>query len=154
MSLDYNPVHLLQTPWFWSAFLSWTVAQCIKMTSGYFKTGRVDFEYLLSTGGMPSAHSSMVCGLFTCLGLTRGFDAPVTMLALAFASITMFDAANVRRAAGHQARVLNIMIDELFKHHKLHHTHLKELLGHTRKEVLAGMVTGVLTALLVTWLWR
>ncbi|MBP5319948.1 MAG: divergent PAP2 family protein, partial [Kiritimatiellae bacterium] len=86
-------------------------------------------------------------------GLTQGFDAPVTMLSMAFASITMFDAANVRQAAGHQARVLNVMIDELFKNHRLNHTHLKELLGHTRMEVLAGMVTGIGTAALVTVLW-
>lgn len=154
MITDSNPIHLLATPWFWSSFVGWTIAQCIKMTRGYFKSGRVDFQYLLSTGGMPSAHSSMVCGLCTAIGLTEGFGAPITMLAVGFASITMFDAASVRRAAGHQARVLNIMIEELFKRHKLRHIHLKELLGHTRKEVFAGMATGIASAVLVTWLWR
>ena len=153
MIVDPNPVHLVMTPWFWAAFAGWMIAQCIKMTRGFIKTKRIDFQYLLSTGGMPSAHSAMVCGLFTSIGLTEGFDSPLTMLAVGFASITMFDAANVRRAAGHQARVLNIMIEELFKHHKLQHTHLKELLGHTRKEVFAGMATGIITATLVVGFW-
>lgn len=85
----------------------------------------------------------MVCSLFTSIGLTEGFDAPITMLAFAFAAITMFDAASVRRAAGHQAKVLNQMIQELFKEHRLSQTHLKELLGHTRKEVFAGMLLGI-----------
>jgi len=141
-----NPLALFCTPWFISAFAGWILAQAIKMMTGLARTKRVDFRYLLSTGGMPSAHSSMVCALFTSLGLTEGFGAPVTMLAFAFASITMFDAASVRRAAGHQANVLNQMIQELFKEHRLSQTHLKELLGHTRKEVFAGMLLGISVA--------
>ena len=141
-----NPLALFCTPWFASAFAGWMLAQTIKMMTGLIRTKRVDFRYLLSTGGMPSAHSSMVCALLTSLGLTEGFDAPITMLAFAFAAITMFDAASVRRAAGHQAKVLNQMIQELFKAHRLSQTHLKELLGHTRKEVFAGMLLGIAVA--------
>ena len=153
MIVDLNPLHIFTTPWFWSSFIGWTIAQVIKMTVGFFKTGQVDFRYLLSTGGMPSAHSAMVCGLCTAIGLTEGFDSPVAMLAAGFAAITMFDAASVRRAAGHQARVLNLMIQELFKQHKLRHTHLKELLGHTRKEVFAGMVVGIIVAVATVYGW-
>ena len=138
-----DPLALFCTPWFISAFAGWILAQAIKMMTGLVRTRRIDFLYLLSTGGMPSAHSSMVCSLFTSIGLTEGFDAPITMLAFAFAAITMFDAASVRRAAGHQAKVLNQMIQELFKEHRLSQTHLKELLGHTRKEVFAGMLLGI-----------
>lgn len=153
MIADFNPVHLLTTPWFWSSFIGWTLAQLAKMTTGFLKTGQIDFRYLLSTGGMPSAHSAMVCGLATSIGLTEGFDAPVSMLAAGFAAITMFDAASVRRAAGHQAKVMNQMIDELFKQHKFRHTRLKELLGHTRKEVFAGMAVGMAVAVAVVSLW-
>ena len=144
-----DPLALFCTPWFVSAFVGWMLAQAIKMMTGLVQTKRVDFRYLLSTGGMPSAHSSLVCALVTSLGLTEGFDAPITMLAVAFAAITMFDAASVRRAAGHQANVLNQMIQELFKEHRLSQTHLKELLGHTRKEVFAGMFLGIGIAIVV-----
>ena len=153
MIADFNPARLMTTPWFWSSFVGWTLAQLIKMSVGLVKTGQIDFRYLLSTGGMPSAHSAMVCGLCTSIGLTEGFDAPVSMLAAGFAAITMFDAASVRRAAGHQARVLNQMIDELFKQHKLKQTRLKELLGHTRKEVFVGMALGIAVAVIVVHLW-
>lgn len=152
--IDWNPLNLCTKPWFWSAFLGWSTAQCIKMAKGFVKTGHVDFQYLLSTGGMPSAHSAMVCGLCASLGMTLGFNSPLTMLAVGFASITMFDAANVRRAAGHQARVLNTIVDELVKEHKIQHTHLKELLGHTRTEVFAGMATGIAVAIAVCWFWK
>ena len=71
------------------------------------------------------------------------------MVALAFAIVVMFDAATVRRAAGVQARLLNEIVDELFKEHHLSERKLAELLGHTRLEVFMGMVTGILVAMLV-----
>ena len=145
--------NLFTTPWFWSAFCGWTLAQCIKMAADLLRTGRLDLSYLISTGGMPSAHSALVSALATALGLTEGFGAPVTMLAVCMAGITMFDAAGVRNAAGHQARILNRLLDELFHEHRLNETRLKELLGHTRLEVFVGMLTGILTALLVVSFW-
>ena len=148
-TIHTDPFALFCMPWFISAFVGWILAQAIKMVTGLVRTKRVDFRYLLSTGGMPSAHSAMVCALCTSFGLTEGFGAPVTMLAVAFAAITMFDAASVRRAAGLQANVLNQMIQELFKEHRLSQTHLKELLGHTRKEVFAGMLLGIGVAITI-----
>ena len=153
MIADINPLHLLMTPWFWSSFIGWTVAQVVKMTTGFLRTGQFDFHYLMSTGGMPSAHSAMVSGLAASIGLTEGFDHPVSMLAAGFAAITMFDAASVRRAAGHQAKIMNVMIQELFQQHKLSQTRLKELLGHTQKEVFAGMAVGITVALLMARFW-
>lgn len=144
---------LFRMPWFWSAFLSWILAQSIKMLSDLIRNGRLDFGYLISTGGMPSAHSAMVCGLATSIGLTEGFGSPVTMLAVGLASLTMFDAAGVRRAAGHQARILNKLLDELFYEHRLNEQRLKELLGHTRLEVLVGMLVGIFCAMLVVSRW-
>jgi len=146
-------IKLFQTPWFWSAFCGWTLAQTVKMAVGFARTREIDFRYLLSTGGMPSAHSALVSALCTSIGLTEGFDQPITLLAAAFAAITMFDAASVRRAAGNQAKVLNQMIQELFKQHRLNQLRLKELLGHTRKEVVVGMFTGIVVAVLVVNYW-
>lgn len=152
---DVNPIHYFTHPWFWSSFLAWTVAQTIKMVRAAIKTHSFDFEYLVSTGGMPSAHSAMAMGLATAIGLTDGFGSSVAMLALGFAAVTVFDAATVRHAAGEQAKVLNRLVRELVeRRHVPTMAHLKELLGHTRKEVLWGMVTGVCTAVVVCYLWR
>ena len=128
---------------------SWIIAQLTKMICGFYETHRLDFSYLVSTGGMPSAHSALVCGLATSVGLRLGFADPVFVLALAFAMITMFDASTVRRAAGHQARVLNQMVEELFKEHRFSEKKLAELLGHTRLEVFMGMLVGVLVGIIV-----
>lgn len=152
---DWNLGNAFLHPWFWSSFLAWTVAQTIKLVTAAVRTKAIDFEYLVSTGGMPSAHSAMVTGLATSLGLTEGFGSPVAMLAIGFAAVTTFDAATVRHAAGEQAKILNRIVNELVKaHHFPTVAHLKELLGHTRKEVLWGMVTGVCVAVAVCRLWR
>ncbi len=135
---------------FWSGLGAWTIAQCTKMICGFLETKRLDFHYLVSTGGMPSAHSASVSGLATSVGLIEGFGSPIFVIALTFAIITMFDASTVRRAAGMQATLLNQIIDELFKEHHLSEKKLAELLGHTRLEVVMGAVVGVFTALIVT----
>ncbi len=147
--MHVNFIDLFHNPCFWAAFWSWTVAQCAKMLCGLCSTRRLDFSYLVSTGGMPSAHSALAMGMATSVGLVSGFDTTVFMVALVVASITMFDASTVRRAAGLQARLLNEMLDELFKEHHLSERKLKELLGHTRLEVLMGAIVGILTAMIV-----
>ena len=44
------------------------------------------------------------------------------------------------RQAGNHARLLNLMIDELFTGHPLAEKELKEMLSHTPREVIGGMV--------------
>jgi uncharacterized protein len=135
---------------FWAAFCSWLTAQSTKMLVGFWRTHRLDFSYVVSTGGMPSAHSATVAGLATAMGITQGFGSPIFVIALAFAGLTMFDASTVRRAAGQQARLLNEMIDEMFKEHRFSERKLKELLGHTRLEVFMGMIIGIQVGVIVT----
>jgi acid phosphatase family membrane protein YuiD len=59
----------------------------------------------------------------------------------------MYDAAGVRRAAGHQAAAINMLFrtfeDQGIKLDK----NLKELLGHSPIEVAAGAILGVLIAI-------
>lgn len=133
----------------WSAVAGWLTAQTIKMLTTLAQTKKLDFRYLMSTGGMPSAHSAFACALATSTGVSMGFDSAVFAVAAAFASVVMFDAQSVRRAAGKQASILNQIIDELFKEHHLSENKLAELLGHTRPEVGFGLLTGVFVALLV-----
>ena len=129
---------------FWCPFFSWILAQLIKMAINFTKTRTIDLHYLVSTGGMPSAHSATVAGLATSTGMVVGFDSPTFAISTVYAIITMFDASTVRRAAGQQAKILNIMIHGVFKEHKIHNAHLRELLGHTRIEVWAGMMLGII----------
>ncbi len=148
--MDTSFTELFFSACFWSSLTSWLVAQCTKMVCGFIETKRLDFHYLVSTGGMPSAHSASICGLATSVGMLEGFGSPVFVMSLAFALLTMFDASTVRRAAGLQATLLNQIVDELFKEHHLSEKKLAELLGHTRLEVFMGATVGILTAMIVT----
>jgi uncharacterized protein len=148
--MHFSVFDLFRSVPFWSAVFSWFTAQSTKMLCGATRTRRVDFQYMVSLGGMPSAHSAMVSGLATSVGLTVGFGSPTFVVALAFALATMFDAATVRRAAGHQARLLNEITQEVFEKHRVSERKLAELLGHTRLEVFMGMIVGILVALIVT----
>jgi hypothetical protein len=97
---------------------------------------------------MPSSHSSTVSAVATSVGLRLGFAGPEFGIALVVAIIVMIDAQSVRRAAGLQARLLNQIIDELFKEHRLSQHKLAEFLGHTRLEVLLGMLLGIVVAII------
>lgn len=140
---------LLHNPTFWSALCGWLLAQFTKMICFFVRTRHINFGYLVSTGGMPSAHSTMASALVTSVAIRNGMDSALFALALAFAMVIMFDAQSVRRAAGMQARILNRIVDEMVKTHRLPSVKLSELLGHTRLEVLMGMIMGILTALLM-----
>ena len=131
----------------WAGVAGWTVAQMTKMIICLVQSRRLNFRYLVSTGGMPSAHSAMACAVATTIGLTEGFASPLFTLGFCFAAVIMFDAQTVRAAAGKQAQLLNQIVEELFKEHHLSEVKLKELLGHTRLEVFFGMLTGIVSAL-------
>ncbi len=134
---------------FWAAVFGWTLAQLTKMLCFFARTRKINFAYLVSTGGMPSAHSSMASALVTSVALAVGTGSLLFVVTLAFALVVMFDAQSFRRAAGMQARILNQMMDELFKDGHFSEQKLVELLGHTQLEVFLGAVMGVLTALLI-----
>jgi hypothetical protein len=70
-------------------------------------------------------------------------------IAAVFALIVMYDAMSLRREAGKHADLLNELlllatIREAFKEREA----LKELLGHTPLEVVAGAAIGIATGLL------
>jgi len=144
---------LIQNITVWCAFISWCLAQTLKFARHLSGDRRIDFSYFVRTGGMPSAHSSLVCALATSVGIRTGFDSAVFAVTLVVAAVVMFDAQSFRKAAGHQARLLNQMVEEIFKEHHLSQQKLVELLGHTRTEVFAGMGLGVLVALILHAVW-
>ena len=123
------------------------IAQTLKLVVDYAIQRKVNFHVLVETGGMPSSHAAMVTALATGVGQVRGWDSIEFAIATIFAIIVMYDAAGVRQAAGQQARIINQIVDELFQEHKeISEDRLKELLGHTPKQVVVGCVLGVAIA--------
>ena len=127
------------------ALSAWFIAQFIKVIIEFFKTKRLNLLLLMSSGGMPSSHSSTVCARATSVGIHSGFTSAEFAIATIVAIVVMYDAAGIRRAAGEQAKVLNKMRDDLEKGDiSDFDVQLKELLGHTPVEVLVGALLGIL----------
>lgn len=131
------------------ALIACLVAQLLKLLVELTKDRKFNLRTLVTTGGMPSAHSALVTALAAGVGQTMGWASPNFAIATIFAVIVMYDAAGVRQAAGKQARILNQIIDELFQEGKeFNEDRLKELLGHTPFQVIVGSILGVL----ISWL--
>lgn len=130
---------------------AWATAQILKTFINFLFTSEFEAERLIGAGGMPSAHSAVVCSLVMATAKQCGYSSPEFAIALALAVVVMYDAMGVRRAAGEQAKMLNKMMDNLIDKTSITddgNKKLKELLGHTPIEVLGGALVGIIVSML------
>jgi hypothetical protein len=130
---------------------AWVLAQLIKVLIALAQGKGLELSYFVSSGGMPSAHSAMVCALATAVAMTYGLGSPFFAIAVVLAIIVMYDAAGVRQSVGQQSVVLNRIILELKRRQPLVkiEADLRELMGHTPFEVIVGSALGIVLA----WSW-
>lgn len=130
-----------------TGFMASLIAQLLKFILHLICERKVNFKIFTTTGGMPSSHSAGVVGLSTSVGIITGFDSIPFAIAMGYAVIVMYDAAGLRRASGKMAVCLNRIMDDFYKHDvQAAGGKLKELLGHTPIEVIAGAILGALYA--------
>lgn len=132
----------------WAAILAWAIAQMIKVLIELIRTKRVKPSLIVSSGGMPSSHSSFVTAMTTAIGIADGFDSSLFAVGAVISLVVMYDAAGVRRAAGQHAALINTILDNLENSGIKLDKKLKELLGHSPIEVAAGAILGVVVAVL------
>jgi acid phosphatase family membrane protein YuiD len=108
-------------------------------------------ELAWANGGMPSSHTATVTALGMDVVAREGWLAPISGLVLVFGVYVVSEATGLRQEMGHQAAVLNDMMDRLVHGGTVDRQRLRELVGHTWTEVLGGLVAGVL--FVMTW-WR
>ncbi|ESQ48759.1 hypothetical protein EUTSA_v10021510mg [Eutrema salsugineum] len=144
-----------------AAGVSGAIGQLSKpFTSVVFYGKKLDFRAAFQAGGFPSTHSSSVVAAATAIAFERGFADSIFGLTVVYAALIMYDAQGVRREAGKHARVLNkltvnarkveemslkrnkgkaLQSDEISEEVSLP---LKESIGHTEVEVIAGALFG------------
>lgn len=130
------------------AIISWIVAQVLKVFISLIYEKKLDLSRVLASGGMPSSHTAFVMALTVSIGQTQGYETPLFATVAVLSFIVMYDAANVRLEAGKQAAILNKLIETLEDPTLNAEKKLKELLGHTPLQVLAGAILGIGIALL------
>ncbi|MFH1665593.1 MAG: divergent PAP2 family protein [Candidatus Omnitrophota bacterium] len=130
-------------------FFGWFTAQMIKVIIGVVTEKRFNFKWFVGTGGMPSSHAAGVTALSAGVGLYEGVGTALFCVTLMFTIVVICDAQGVRRSTGHQAGILNAIMDDIYWKKKIRHEKLKELIGHTPIQVLAGIAVGLAVAFML-----
>lgn len=119
-------------------FIAWFIAGCSKFLINSIRAKKPAFG-LIGYGGFPSNHSAIIASATTILILDLGINHPAVAIAVAFSFIVVLDANSLRRQIGLHARKINELSEEGDQK-------LRERMGHTRIEILGGLVVGTLSA--------
>jgi len=118
-------------------FIAWLTAGGLKFVINSLIAKKPAFG-LIGYGGFPSNHSAIVSSMATLIALKEGFNHPAFGVALTLAFIVMLDAASLRKQIGKQAAALT----RLTKTVNLT-SELRERVGHTVIEIIAGIFVGI-----------
>lgn len=135
-----------------NGFTAWVMAQILKTIIHAVINRKVDLPRLVGDGGMPSSHSATVTSIAATSALIYGLSSFQFGVTAILAFIVMHDAMGIRKEAGKQAKILNEMIDffdsmgkDLSPEEKL-----KEFVGHTPMQVIAGAALGLAITFIIT----
>ena len=126
-------------------FVAWLVAGSSKFVINSIRAKQLAFG-LIGYGGMPSNHSAIVSSMVALIAFKEGIEHPAFGVALALAFIVLLDANSLRRQIGKQAEAINRLQQA---EQESDAKPLRERIGHTKLELLGGIVVGVLAAYVV-----
>ena len=147
---------LISNPLLITGLSSWFVAQVLKLLIYALLTRKLEWERLFGDGGMPSGHSATVTSVAVYSALYYGTGSFEFAVCALLAIIVCHDAMGVRLETGRQAMVLNKLMEMLQELGRtpLTEKRLKEFVGHTPIQVLAGVSLGAANAVVMYLLLR
>ena len=127
---------------------SWFLAQLAKTIIHAIINKKLVLERMVGDGGMPSGHSATVTSLAVISALSFGFNSFQFAVTALLATIVCHDAMGVRLETGKQAQIINEMMEafEVWTKKELPEVKLKEFVGHTPIQVIAGILLGIANA--------
>lgn len=145
---------LIQNPFVIASISAWIVAQVLKTIVYALLNHKLELNRLFGDGGMPSGHSATVTSLATMSALVCGTGSFEFAAAGVLAVIVCHDAMGVRLETGKQAVMINEIVKsfEILTKQDLPEVKLKEFVGHTPIQVLAGILIGIADAFAVYYL--
>ena len=128
-----------------SGLIGWGAAQVLKTIIYALMHHTLDLTRIFGDGGMPSGHSATVSSLATAAALVYGLGSFEFAMAFIFAIVVCKDAMGVRLETGRQAVIINDIVEAFnsLASEKLPEAKLKEFVGHTPLQVIAGILLGV-----------
>lgn len=148
---------LVTNPFLLAGTSAWLIAQVVKTVIHAVINKKILWERLVGDGGMPSGHSATVTAMCVMSMLIYGPDSHEFAFSAILALIVCHDAMGVRRQAGMHAEVINEIVQAFndLAEDKLPETKLKEFVGHTPIQVMAGIFVGAAVAVaLYFWFLR
>jgi acid phosphatase family membrane protein YuiD len=143
IAVEQLGMSVISSPYFMVPFFSFALAQLIKNLIFFRQEKRFRKKYLFTDGGVVSAHAATMSGLTTTILLIDGVSS-IFFISFFVTMIVLRDAYGVRYQTGVQATVINKMMAQFGIHQKA----LKELIGHSKTQVLLGVILGVCIACL------
>jgi len=150
MSIKYYPIV--------ATVIALVIAQAAKPFIMLFKTGDFKLSYLIASGGYPSSHSATVVALCLSTGLKEGFDSTLFAISFVIMIIVLFDAVNVRYYSGKNISLTQQLVEDLKyiieMKDPIYDEKFKEVLGHTKLELVAGILLGIVVSVVLYFIWR
>jgi len=114
------------------------------------KKNQFSWKDLNSYGGMPSSHTAMVVSMAGSVGYIEGWTSAIFAVAVVFAILVIRDAAGLRYQLGIHAKVINKRMSQIPGDESYIFPHLKERMGHTWLEIVAGAASGLIVTAVYT----
>lgn len=142
-------MELVSNPFLLTAVSSWAIAQVLKVIINAVIQKKIIWERLFGDGGMPSGHSATVSSLATLSALMYGTDSFEFAVTAILALVVCHDAMGVRQETGKQAIIINEIVKAFgaLAEEKVTQIKLKEFVGHTPLQVIAGILLGICNAI-------
>ena len=118
------------------------LSELLKLVTEGIRTGNWP-ERLFHPGGMPSTHSAFVTSLLIVVWGKLGPTSPEFAIAFVLACVMWYDAFGVRHKIDKQTEILTRL---------QHKRRFPEHLGHSFREVIAGIVFGAAITAFGIWL--
>lgn len=146
---------LITNPFLMTGVTAWFLAQVIKTILYAVINRKLDMTRLFGDGGMPSGHSATVTSMATIIGLVHGFGSVAFAISGILAIIVCHDATGVRLETQKQGYLINELVNAFteLSGDKLPEVKLKEFVGHTPIQVLAGIILGLITGFGAWLIW-
>ncbi len=144
---------MFTNPYALTGLSSWFLAQVLKTIIHIFIYKRLDLKRLFGDGGMPSGHSATVTSLAVIIALTYGPGSVEFAISGILAIIVCHDATGVRLETEKQAFIINELVKAFseLSEEKIPEVKLKQFVGHTPVQVMAGILLGLVNACLMYW---
>jgi len=127
------------------------ITQLTKFILYSFRHG-LQWQYVLTHGHMPSAHSAFAISVLITTAYVDGINSGAFVVAMALGFLILDDALRLRMYLGDQGRYLNMLVKNLVEESTLEKKdfpRLKERIGHHRSEVVVGLIYGIILTYLL-----